>query len=377
VLTNIHLSLLIGDTYGPRPAPAEVMDALDSVQVTSSSHNSGFQLSFKIGNTSPLQTSLLPSGFFDPLSTRVIVAVIVSGTQQVLVDGVITRHEIAPSNEPGKSTLTITGEDLSALMNIDERPYVRFPGVPVNGRVEMILATYTLLGITPLVVPPVIFDVPNPIEKIPSQTGTDLEYIQSLARACGYVFFIEPGPSPGSSVAYFGPDLYVPSAQHALSVNMGPETNVESLSFSLDGKASRLAVLLVTDPVSRRAAVPVAIPEINLLRPPLGTRFPPLGRVSFPEGIAKLSASEAANKGLGIVFRAGANMITGSGSLDVLRYGDVLRSRMLVGVRGAGFAYDGNYYVNSVTHSLKRGDYKQNFQLSRDGLNSNTSTVQP
>ena len=65
----------------------------------------------------------------------------------------------------------------------------------------------------------------------------------------------------------------------------------------------------------------------------------------------------------------------GTGTLDVLRYGRVLRSRMMVGVRGAGVAYDGMYYVNSVTHSLKKGQYKQNFTLSRDGLVSQTPVV--
>ena len=33
------------------------------------------------------------------------------------------------------------------------------------------------------------------------------------------------------------------------------------------------------------------------------------------------------------------------------------------------------YYVNSVTHSLKKGQYKQNFTLSRDGLVSQTPVV--
>ena len=47
------------------------------------------------------------------------------------------------------------------------------------------------------------------------------------------------------------------------------------------------------------------------------------------------------------------------------------------GVRGAGLAYDGLYYVNSVTHNIKRGEYKQSFQLSRDGLISNTPRVVP
>jgi hypothetical protein len=48
---------------------------------------------------------------------------------------------------------------------------------------------------------------------------------------------------------------------------------------------------------------------------------------------------------------------------------------MLVGVRGAGISYDGLYYVESVTHNLKRGEYKQNFTLSRDGLISQLPVV--
>jgi hypothetical protein len=57
----------------------------------------------------------------------------------------------------------------------------------------------------------------------------------------------------------------------------------------------------------------------------------------------------------------------------VLRYGRVLKARKLVGVRGAGPAFDGLYYVRGVTHNLKRGEYKQSFTLSRNGL---LSTVQ-
>ena len=51
----------------------------------------------------------------------------------------------------------------------------------------------------------------------------------------------------------------------------------------------------------------------------------------------------------------------------MLRYGGILRPRLMVGVRGAGLAYDGMYFVETVTHSLKRGEYKQNFTLTRDG----------
>jgi hypothetical protein len=44
-------------------------------------------------------------------------------------------------------------------------------------------------------------------------------------------------------------------------------------------------------------------------------------------------------------------------------------------VRGAGPAYDGLYYVRTVTHNIKRGEFKQSFTLSRDGLVSLTPVV--
>jgi hypothetical protein len=59
----------------------------------------------------------------------------------------------------------------------------------------------------------------------------------------------------------------------------------------------------------------------------------------------------------------------------VLRYGGVLKARQLVGVRGAGPAFDGLHYVESVTHRLSRGEYKQDFTLKRNALISNTPVV--
>jgi hypothetical protein len=70
-----------------------------------------------------------------------------------------------------------------------------------------------------------------------------------------------------------------------------------------------------------------------------------------------------------------AEAVTARGSLDVLRYGQVLEARKLVGLRGAGTAFDGLYYVNSVTHQIKRGEYKQDFELSRNGLVSTVGSI--
>ncbi len=374
MLEGINLSLLIGPGI-PVPAPADVIYALDSIQVTSGAQNSGFQLSFKIGKTSTLQT-LLPVGYFDPIVTRVIIIVTMNGLPNVLMDGVITRQELTPSNEVGKSTLTITGEDLSRMMDLIEMPFMRFPCMPIIARVYAILAKYAVLGIAPVAIPPIIPDFPDPLEEVPTQTGTDLAYIRQLASQSGYVFYVEPGPLPGSNIAYFGPDIRIPVPQPALNVNMDAETNVESLSFSFDGLAKKITVVTIFDPVTGKIPIPIPVPNLDPLRPPMGVKLPLPSKLEFAEGMGSLGLSDALNQTIGIMF--GANdSITASGALDVMRYGQALRSRMMVGVRGAGLTYDGLYYVNTVTHNLKRGEYKQSFSLSRDGQISNTPVVMP
>ena len=54
-------------------------------------------------------------------------SVSIAGMPSVLMDGMVTRHELSPSSTPGQSTLTITGEDLSILMDIVEMPFMRYP----------------------------------------------------------------------------------------------------------------------------------------------------------------------------------------------------------------------------------------------------------
>jgi len=60
-----------------------------------------------------------------------------------------------------------------------------------------------------------------------------------------------------------------------------------------------------------------------------------------------------------------------------LRYGDLLRPRGIVGLRGAGFTHDGLYYVKSVSHTISKGQYKQRFTLTREGTGALTPVVIP
>lgn len=378
MLKGIHLTLLMGPAVAA-PVPKEVADALTGVEVTTAAGSrSGFQLTFGLSKNSLLTRTLIPAGFFDPM-IRVIIIVTINGTPDVIMDGLIARQQVTASNDPGQSTLTVTGEDVSQAMDLIDFTGFPWPAMPAEARVALMVAKYAVFGIVPAVIPSVLIDIPNPLERIPKQQGTDFAYINQLAEEVGYVFYIEPGPAPGMNVAYWGPEVKVGAVQPALNVNMDAATNVESLSFTYDGLSKTLYVLYIQNLLTK-APIPIPIPDITPLNPPLGARpgiplnVKLITNEPDQDGTTKYTPVQAALIGLAKAAKS-ADSVTASGSLSVLRYGRALKARSLVGVRGAGLAYDGLYYVKSVTHSLKEGDYKQSFTLSRNALVPTTGTV--
>jgi hypothetical protein len=373
VLKGIHVSLLIGPAV-PIPVSQEVLDALTNVQVISSNDDkmNGFELTFVLSTRSPLHTIfLLSAGSPIPL-IRVVIAVVINGTTEVLMDGVMTQHEIKPGTDAAHATLIVKGKDLTAVMDYLEFN-IPYPAMPAEARVALMLAKYLPFGVIPLVIPSILIDVPIPVERIPNQRGTDLNYIRWLAKRVGYVFYLEPGPAVGTSVAYWGPEIKVGMPQPALNINMDAHTNVESMSFTFDTERRTLPIIYLHNKETK-AIIPIPVLDITPLNPPLGL-IPPIPLQTKPvRGMAKYSPVEALLIGVAKAAKS-SDAVKGTGSLDVLRYGRVLRARKLVGVRGAGLAFDGLHYVTSVTHQIKRGEYKQNFTLSRNGLISTLPEV--
>lgn len=377
LVEGVHLSLMIGPVM-PIPAPQAVIDALSSIEVTTSdSGPTVFQLTFTLSTKSPLHTLFLLTGGAPLLFMRVIVVVTLRGVPDVLVDGVITNHQIAGGDDTSHPSLIITGEDLTALMNQQDFSGFPFPAMPAEARVLILVAKYAMFGIVPLVVPSVLIDVPIPTGNIPSQQGTDLAYIKALAERVGYVFYIDPGPVPGVNVAYWGPQIKIGVPQPALNVDMDAHTNVESLTFSFDNQKNKIPTVFIYNELTK-VVIPIPIPPITPLSPPLGL-LPPLPTSltdlrPVDDGLSKRPVPQAIMIGLAKAAEW-AEAVTGEGTLDVVRYGRLLKARQLVGVRGVGTAFDGLHYVKKVTHKIKRGEYKQSFSLSRNGLISTVPRV--
>jgi hypothetical protein len=373
VFNGVHLTLQIGPAV-PAPVPGEVIDAVESVKVISRATGvSGFELCFRIDARSPLQTLFLLGGGASIPLIRVVIAVTVSGRTTVLMDGIMTDHSVTPDVKDGMTKLSIKGEDLSRVMDYIDFSGIPFPAMPPEAQVLACVGKYAVFGVTPMVIPSVAIDVAIPTIQILRQQGTDLQHVKRLADLVGYVFYVAPGPALGSSVAYWGPQIKWGEVQPALAIDADHATNVESLSFTFTNEGRSLPILMIQEPITK-APIPIPIPDVNPLVPPLGA-VPPIPK-HFPiiKGAAKLPPVRALITGFAKSAQA-ADAVTATGTLDVQRYGQVLEARKLVGLRGAGTAFDGLWYVTSVTSELKRGEYKQQFSLARNGLVSTLPTV--
>lgn len=358
---------MVGKTE-PQPAKKELMESLQRVEVTQNDKDrSGFKLAFQISHGQKLD-DLKPFN-------RVILMVTVNSIKQVLMDGIISYHQLASGNGSDASTFTVFGEDVSIMMDLD------MENIPHKGQDDAtiardIISKYSSYGITAEVKSPKGVSQPGANDYVPRQQVTDLEQLKIMAEKYGFVFYISPGPKAKKNVAYWGPPKYEGTRQKALSTNMGPNSNVETIDFSYDS----LAPTKVKGNVQDR--------KTNQIKP-VETSSSKLKKIS------KNSALESQSKVRHILFlqKSGHDLqtamalaqgmtdaslkkvATAEGTLNTLRYGDVLLPRKLVGLRGAGQEFDGDWYVEKVTHEIQRGEYKQSFTLTKEGTGPKSPKV--
>lgn len=403
-MSNVTLTVYLDGAK----APGEIVRALRGVQVSRGEEAPAtFALTFHAERTDgaddfPLMTEPLLAPF-----TRVRLETTVGADHQILIDGYVTARQLEPGGAPQGTTLTVSGEDVSVKMNMLEISF-EYPGLGDFAIVEAVLAKYIPFKVLPdaQVTPRSII----PLDYVPQQNFTDRVYLQQLAKKNAYRFYIEPGPSPGWNKAYWGPPVLTGELQKALTVDMGPATNVESISF----QENRLAPTMTYGAVLQ-TLVPPPFPVPILA--PSSTRSPPLAEEPALGGYGEL-LSELLTNPLGVASQlftlesrgsllqntnAGAmlteatevipaelaaqsntndstdEVVTVQGRLDAARYGAVLKAPGLVAVRGAGHSFDGKYYVEKVDHEMStvQGSwaYKQSFTLSREGVGSTIREV--
>lgn len=370
-LLGVRLLLQLGKTL-PMPAPAIVTDALRSLEVQSS-HNGRdtFQMTFAVARDTPIDASLIGLGLLEP-PNRLVATLIFGALPEVLIDGIITHVEFSVAPTGGASVLHVTGEDLSVMMDLEEKNQT-FPVCPDSVIVTRLLLPYAArYQIVPAVT--ATTNVPLPTGRMPSQQGTDLSHIRALAERNGYIFYLEP-LTVGLTRAYWGPDAPTGAPQPAINVGFldGHRAAQSALNGRFDALSAATPKVSVTEP-NTGVELPLELPSL-LAVPPVLRPATPL-RKSIARKTAGLDPATALLEGVADAAR-GSDAVRLSGEVDGVRYGNVLRSRKLVGIRGMGLTWDGLYTVDQVTHRLQPGGYSQSFALKRSGFVSASPLVVP
>jgi hypothetical protein len=380
---GVQLEVLAGPQEVPTPiGPILAALLIESEVVEVADGQSLFRLTFgaerDLDGAGP-EVAVLSDGRLSP-GKRVVVMAMEAALPTVLIDGLVTDVWLDPGIHPSDSRIVVAGADLSVAMDVTEA-IKGYPDLDDEAIVLEILAQYERFAILPETIPPVESDFPTAVQRTPVQHGTDLEYLYDLADRYGYVFTVRPGTVPLTNTAYWGPAKRVGLPAPALTVGSGSTfANVDQITVSHNGRAAFQVMGLIPGPLEETPALPVIVAEPTLL-PPLALESPfPLSALlgrKLPTGSGGFDEIRATGFAQGRVNVSSTGVARAEGILDVERYGSILRSGGLVGLRGVGISFDGMWFVEKVTHRLRGNEYKQQFVLNRDGIGPLEPAVVP
>ncbi len=354
---GISYTLLIGMV----PAPQPLLDALQEIEIDCSVEEASvFRIRFGITKTEIGDWSILDLDPFKPLlpvSIRLQQGV---GVPQSVINGYVTEHTVSYAEQPGSSTLDVTGMDATLAMNMTES-VTPWPNMPDSAIAAAIFGTH---AIVPEVDPtsPVLVEP----EGTTIQRGSDIRFLKRLARRNGFDCYVQPEPVSGLDVGYFRKRASNGIPQAVLSVGFGADTNVGEFKIRYELTKPTAAIAAGLD-VQTKAPQPALAPAA--LELPMGLEGTLMREL--PPGIVRPAdtglprTAELQNAVQAIVDRSSwAVTATGTVGSDV----PVLRPGGFVNIRGLGRLYNGSYHLTRVRHRIAAGEYTQQFEAQRNAV---------
>jgi phage protein D len=276
-----------------------------------------------------------------------------------LVSGYLTGTHTSFEADPGRCKVELLGSDASALLDRSER--LRSWSDKTDSDIATdIFAEY---GVTPVVDATDVVHEANVSTVV--QRETDLQFLRRLALRNGYECFIE------DNTGYFRKPLTAAPPQGMLAVQFGAATNVVWFGVRVEAQTPGDIGMFQIDRADKTVLSAVAS---SSGLPALGAD----GRNDLvPDGIPKARAYVAMSSTTGLremdtlcqsIYDRGEWFVTGEGVVDGNRYGDVLRPRRSVTIKGVGERHSGVYSVTHVVHTISAGGYAQRFVAKRNGL---------
>lgn len=277
--------------------------------------------------------------------------------RQCLVKGPVTGQRIRLQHGGAGSTLIVQGADTSITMDREAKSQV-WAGLTDSDAVSAILGNY---GYTPDVESTTAGHYEDKHTLI--QRGTDLHFVQQLARRNGFLFWVTCDEF-GIETAHFKRPPLDNVSEAELIINLD-SPNMQQLDIEWDVERPtsvetlQLDLNATTDIDGSVSATPqTLLGDRGLADITADTRSQFLTAPSDDAGDL-VARAEGALIESGWFIRANCQA-----SLDELRR--LVRAHTVVNVRGAGSRHSGNYFVSAVRHVIDAVSHRMEIELLRN-----------
>jgi phage protein D len=280
------------------------------------------------------------------------------GTEPLMTGYVTHAHAIFDA-DLARCRLEVWGMDGSALMDREER----LRDWPDQKDSDIATAVFSSYGFSSEVEDTAVVHDANTSTIV--QRETDMQFLRRLALRNGFECYVD------GNTGYFQSPRIDVRPQPLLAVHFGAKTNLEWFSVQVDALAEAAVGMFQLHRTEKEVLS-------SLVE---SSRQPALGASQasdlLPPGLAPARSFVAMNAATGVkemetlcqgLFHRGEWFVTGEGLAAGNRYGNVLRPRHPVTIKGVGETHSGVYYVTHVTHCISRGGYSQRFKVKRNAL---------
>jgi hypothetical protein len=328
-------------------------------------------LPIKISATGDYDTTSDPR--FGPMSNIAVTAKAADGKSHCLIDGYVLAHEIHLDAAAASSTLKISGQDSSWLMNMSEN--VReWADVTDAAAANTIFGDY---GFTP--------DPKNTDDDSSTHTSdtaslmqraSDAQFLRDLARRSGKFFRVFCTDTPGIRTGAFVKPPVDGDPVVTLTLNPSDKANIGPIEVSWDVMRPTTVTaqqLLFTDSSGEPAGGDTSDSGISDLDSKALSDFAgkPVSTLLATQAVDSDTLDQRARS----VLREAGWFVRCEGSTDTSRLGAILRAGTVAQIEAAGSLHSGKYLVWSVRHHITANAHEMKFVLMRNAVGSGTSAA--
>jgi hypothetical protein len=356
-LGQIAYTLYIDD----EPAPESLIDVIQHLEVEDHADMADMvRLSVAISIRDGCGSwNVVDENIFKRLTKLRINVNVGSGKTEPLIEAYVTETNADFANQPGQSLLNVVAMEPTVKMNLKET-VTPWPNMADSDIAEQLFGNYSFEPVVDSTQP-----TRDETDHTEMQRGTDIQFLQALAQRNGFECYVELNPETGKVEGHFHAPRLQQDPQGVLSVNLGTATNVNSFHAQFDMLKPATANASNIDVHSKDGQ---SGQSNGLGDKALGTSSTVPSddaRQVLVSALGLADSGELQTATQAIVDRS-SWAITANGELNTIAYGDVLRAKRPVLVRGAGRQFSGIYYVERVLHSFSCDGYTQQFDLRRN-----------